>query len=151
MPACSENPPARAVGVAQVRAHHRRQRAARRVLDESRKFYAVQFHPVMKIFAQNLGVKVIRVDAEQRFLDALLGEADPERKHKIIGAEFVKVFEMVLTSCIRESWKSLFAPRKYRVFFEKLVGVKGFEPSTPTPRCLRLKSAQSFHPKIDGT
>jgi len=48
---------------------------------------------VMKIFAQNLGVKVIRVDAEARFLGALRGESDPERKRKIIGAEFVKVFE----------------------------------------------------------
>src|SRR6187401_479787 len=48
---------------------------------------------VMEIFAQNLGVKVIRVDAEKRFLDALRGENDPERKRKIIGAEFVKVFD----------------------------------------------------------
>jgi len=48
---------------------------------------------VMEIFARNLGVKVIRVDAEQRFLDALRGEHDPERKRKIIGAEFVKVFD----------------------------------------------------------
>jgi GMP synthase (glutamine-hydrolysing) len=48
---------------------------------------------VMKIFAENLGVKVIRVDAEQRFLDALRGESDPERKRKIIGSEFVKVFD----------------------------------------------------------
>ena len=48
---------------------------------------------VMDIFAKNLGVKVIRVDAEKRFLDALRGENDPERKRKIIGAEFVKVFD----------------------------------------------------------
>jgi GMP synthase (glutamine-hydrolysing) len=48
---------------------------------------------VMEVFARNLGVKVIRVDAEQRFLDALRGESDPERKRKIIGAEFVKVFD----------------------------------------------------------
>jgi GMP synthase (glutamine-hydrolysing) len=48
---------------------------------------------VMKIFADNLGVKVIRVDAEARFLNALRGESDPERKRKIIGAEFVKVFD----------------------------------------------------------
>jgi len=48
---------------------------------------------VMKIFAQNLGVKVIRVDAEARFLGALRGETDPEKKRKIIGAEFIKVFD----------------------------------------------------------
>src|SRR5688572_7273467 len=48
---------------------------------------------VMKIFAQNLGVKVIRVDAEARFLDALRGETDPEKKRKIIDGLFVKVFD----------------------------------------------------------
>jgi GMP synthase (glutamine-hydrolysing) len=48
---------------------------------------------VMKIFADNLGVKVIRVDAEQRFLEALRGETDPEKKRKIIGGLFVKVFD----------------------------------------------------------
>ncbi|HEU4592005.1 MAG TPA: glutamine-hydrolyzing GMP synthase [Steroidobacteraceae bacterium] len=48
---------------------------------------------VMKIFAENLGVRVIRVDAEKRFLDALRGENDPERKRKIIGSEFIKVFD----------------------------------------------------------
>ena len=48
---------------------------------------------VMQVFAKNLGVKVIRVDAEKRFLDALRGENDPERKRKIIGVEFVKVFD----------------------------------------------------------
>ena len=48
---------------------------------------------VMAAFAQNLGVKVIRVDAERRFLDALAGESDPERKRKIIGGLFVDIFE----------------------------------------------------------
>jgi GMP synthase (glutamine-hydrolysing) len=48
---------------------------------------------VMQIFAKNLGVRVIRVDAERRFLDALRGESDPERKRKIIGSEFIKVFD----------------------------------------------------------
>ena len=47
----------------------------------------------METFAANMGVKVIRVNAEQRFLDALRGEADPERKRKIIGRLFVEVFE----------------------------------------------------------
>lgn len=48
---------------------------------------------VMSTFAQHMGVKVIRVDAEQRFLDALKGEADPERKRKIIGNLFIDIFE----------------------------------------------------------
>jgi len=48
---------------------------------------------VMATFAQNLGVKVIRVDAEDRFLGALAGESDPEKKRKIIGGLFVDIFE----------------------------------------------------------
>ena len=48
---------------------------------------------VMAIFAQNLGVKVIRVDAEERFLSALKGVDDPEAKRKVIGRLFVEVFD----------------------------------------------------------
>ncbi len=40
-----------------------------------------------------LGVKVIRVDARQRFLGRLAGVTDPEQKRKIIGEEFIRVFE----------------------------------------------------------
>jgi GMP synthase (glutamine-hydrolysing) len=48
---------------------------------------------VMATFAEHMGVQVIRVDAEQRFLVALKGEADPEKKRKIIGRMFVEVFD----------------------------------------------------------
>jgi len=48
---------------------------------------------VMETFAKHMGVNVIRVDAEARFLDALKGVSDPEEKRKIIGVEFIKVFE----------------------------------------------------------
>ena len=48
---------------------------------------------VMATFAEHLGVRVIRVDAEDRFLDALAGEADPEAKRKIIGRTFIEVFD----------------------------------------------------------
>ena len=48
---------------------------------------------VMETFAKHMGVNVIRVDAEVRFLDALKGVSDPEAKRKIIGVEFIKVFE----------------------------------------------------------
>lgn len=47
---------------------------------------------VMKMFADNMGIRVIRVDAESRFLDALTGATDPEDKRKIIGREFIEVF-----------------------------------------------------------
>ena len=48
---------------------------------------------VMETFARHMGVKVVRVDAEQRFLSALKGVADPEEKRKIIGRLFIEVFE----------------------------------------------------------
>ncbi len=48
---------------------------------------------LMEVFADHLGVQVIRVDAEARFLDALAGVADPEAKRKIIGRLFIEVFE----------------------------------------------------------
>jgi GMP synthase (glutamine-hydrolysing) len=48
---------------------------------------------VMSTFAQHLGVRVIRVDAQARFLAALRGVADPEAKRKIIGRTFVEVFD----------------------------------------------------------
>lgn len=48
---------------------------------------------VMHTFGQHLGVRVIRVDAEHRFLSALSGITDPEQKRKIIGALFVEIFE----------------------------------------------------------
>jgi GMP synthase (glutamine-hydrolysing) len=48
---------------------------------------------VMQTFADNLGVKVNHVDARDRFMDALAGVSDPEQKRKIIGREFVHVFQ----------------------------------------------------------
>ncbi len=48
---------------------------------------------VMDTFARHMGVKVIRVDAEARFLQALAGATDPEAKRKTIGKLFVEVFE----------------------------------------------------------
>ena len=48
---------------------------------------------VMKIFAEHLGIKVIRVDAEARFLSALKGVRDPEDKRKVIGKLFIDIFE----------------------------------------------------------
>ncbi|TVP86297.1 MAG: glutamine-hydrolyzing GMP synthase [Thioalkalivibrio sp.] len=48
---------------------------------------------VMATFARHMGVKVIRVDAEQRFLRALEGVSDPEQKRKVIGGQFIEVFD----------------------------------------------------------
>lgn len=59
---------------------------------------------VMDMFARNMGVKVIRVDAEQRFLDALKGEIDPEKKRKIIGNLFVEIFEEEAAKLSSAKW-----------------------------------------------
>ena len=48
---------------------------------------------VERDFVAATGVKLIVVDAQQRFLDALAGVSDPETKRKIIGREFIRVFE----------------------------------------------------------
>ncbi len=48
---------------------------------------------VMQTFAEHMGVRLIRVDAEQRFLDALRDVAEPETKRKVIGNVFIDVFE----------------------------------------------------------
>jgi GMP synthase (glutamine-hydrolysing) len=47
----------------------------------------------MDTFAEHMGVKVIRANAETRFLNALNGVEDPEKKRKIIGARFIEVFD----------------------------------------------------------
>ena len=48
---------------------------------------------VMELFAEHLGVNVIRVHAAERFFRALDGVSDPEEKRKIIGGQFIEVFE----------------------------------------------------------
>jgi GMP synthase (glutamine-hydrolysing) len=48
---------------------------------------------VMQTFARNLGVKVVHVDATAQFMGHLEGVVDPEQKRKIIGREFVEVFQ----------------------------------------------------------
>ena len=48
---------------------------------------------VVKVFRDELDANLVYVDAVDRFLDKLKGEADPEAKRKIIGGEFIRVFE----------------------------------------------------------
>ncbi len=59
---------------------------------------------VMKTFAQHMGVKVIRVNAEQRCLQELKDEADPEKKRKIIGNLFIKIFEEESAKLSNAEW-----------------------------------------------
>lgn len=48
---------------------------------------------VVNVFGKELGANLVYVDATDRFLDKLADVADPEQKRKIIGAEFIRVFE----------------------------------------------------------
>ena len=59
---------------------------------------------VMRTFSRNLGVKVESVDASGRFLAALAGAADPEEKRKIIGREFVEVFQREAKKFPKVKW-----------------------------------------------
>jgi GMP synthase (glutamine-hydrolysing) len=59
---------------------------------------------VMDTFANHLGVKVIHVDASEVFLGKLTGVTDPEQKRKIIGAEFVEVFQAQADKLTDAKW-----------------------------------------------
>lgn len=59
---------------------------------------------VLSLFADHLGIEVICVDAKQPFLDALTGVNCPEEKRKIIGREFVSVFERAMQQFTRATW-----------------------------------------------
>ncbi len=59
---------------------------------------------VMQMFASHLGIKVIRVNAEDRFMAALKGVNDPEAKRKIIGKLFVDVFQEEAAKLPNAKW-----------------------------------------------
>jgi len=59
---------------------------------------------VMETFAKNLGVKVIHVDASAEFMKHLVGISDPEQKRKIIGREFVVVFQHEAAKLPQAKW-----------------------------------------------
>ena len=59
---------------------------------------------VMKMFADNLGVRVIHVDASEQFMAKLAGVTDPEQKRKIIGAEFIEVFDAEEEKLTNAKW-----------------------------------------------
>ena len=59
---------------------------------------------VMEMFGNNLGVKVIHVDATKQFMGQLSGVTDPEQKRKIIGKEFVEVFQAESAKIKNAKW-----------------------------------------------
>ncbi len=59
---------------------------------------------VMQTFSRNLGVRVIHVDAGSQFMGHLKGVNDPEQKRKIIGREFVEVFQAEARKLPKARW-----------------------------------------------
>lgn len=59
---------------------------------------------VMAIFAEHLGVNVIRVNAAERYFNALQGISDPEQKRKIIGNLFVEIFDEEAAKLSNAKW-----------------------------------------------
>ena len=57
---------------------------------------------VQRVFGENFHIKLKYVDASERFLRLLKGVTDPEEKRKIIGSEFVKVFEHATEELLKE-------------------------------------------------
>jgi GMP synthase (glutamine-hydrolysing) len=59
---------------------------------------------VMATFARNLGVRVIHVDATDQFMGHLAGVSEPEQKRRIIGREFVEVFQAEAAKLPKAKW-----------------------------------------------
>ena len=62
-----------------------------------------EFESVQKNLRDKLGLRIVAVDASQRFLSQLAGVTDPEKKRKIIGAEFIAVFDDEAARIARET------------------------------------------------
>jgi len=59
---------------------------------------------VMKTYNKNLGVKVIHIDATKKFMNDLVGISDPEKKRKIIGRNFIEVFQEEAKNIPNAKW-----------------------------------------------
>ena len=59
---------------------------------------------VMATFKEHMGIRVIRVDAEEEFLGALAGVNDPEEKRKVIGRVFIEIFEREANKLNNTKW-----------------------------------------------
>lgn len=59
---------------------------------------------ILQTFKKHFGIRVIQINAEERFLQALKGISDPEQKRKIIGSEFIRVFEEQANKLKNAKW-----------------------------------------------
>jgi GMP synthase (glutamine-hydrolysing) len=69
---------------------------------------------VQRVFGENFHVKLKYVDASERFLSKLQGVTDPEEKRKIIGNEFIRVFEDAVTESAEEQGTSNAEDRRFK-------------------------------------
>jgi GMP synthase (glutamine-hydrolysing) len=59
---------------------------------------------VMKTYNKNLGVKVVHINATKKFMNSLIGISDPEKKRKIIGRDFIEVFQEEAKNIPNAKW-----------------------------------------------
>jgi len=69
---------------------------------------------VQRVFEENFHIKLKYVDASERFLEKLKGVVDPEEKRKIIGREFIKVFEDAIVELADTNHQSLKTNHQFR-------------------------------------
>jgi hypothetical protein len=80
-----------------------------------------EFQSVQKNLRDKLGLKIVAVDASERFLSKLAGVTEPEKKSKIIGAEFIAVFDDEATRIAKEpvapwtGWSKARSTRRDRI------------------------------------
>lgn len=99
---------------------------------------------LMETFARHFGIKVIRVNAEKRFFRALRGIKNPETKRKIIGREFIKVFEKQAKKLKKVKWlaQGTIYPdvvESAKTIFGKAHAIKSHHNVGGLPRKMRLK------------
>jgi len=69
---------------------------------------------VQRVFGENFRIQLKYVDASERFLSKLRGSTDPEQKRKIIGNEFIRVFEDAIVDLAKTDQRSPVADHKFR-------------------------------------
>lgn len=84
---------------------------------------------VMEMFAKNMQINVLKIDASKRFLDALKGVSEPEQKRKIIGREFIYTFD--------EEVKKLLAGQTIRFLAQGTLYTDVIESGTKTAQTIK--------------
>ena len=95
---------------------------------------------VMDMFSEHRHMKVIAVDASERFLGQLAGVADPEAKRKIIGSEFVDVFTREAGKLKQAKWLA-----------QGTIYPDWIEFGMDMPRRLRMRANASVYPCTTST